>query len=107
MIIGEVMYIDHFGNIISNIRKSFFDKAMVNFSSFKIKVRNISFTEIHQYYTDIVKDWEDESQYHGNSVVIFNEAGLMEIAIYKGSKTNGAQSLFGMNPGDKIYIEFE
>ncbi len=107
MVIGEVMYIDHFGNIISNISKNFFDKQMVNFEKFRIKVRNITITEIHQYYTDVVKDWENENQYHGTSVVIFNEAGLMELSIYKGSKTNGAHSLYGMNPGDKIYIEFE
>ncbi|MGC4130380.1 MAG: SAM-dependent chlorinase/fluorinase [Bergeyella sp.] len=107
MIIGEVMYIDHFGNLISNISKSFFDKMMVNYQSFKIKIRSLVFTEMHEYYTDVVKDWEHETDYHSRQVAIFNEAGLLELSIYKGHKTNGASTLFGMNTGDKIYIEFE
>ena len=32
---------------------------------------------------------------------------LLEITIYKGTKNNGANSLFGLKVGDKIYIQFE
>jgi hypothetical protein len=31
---------------------------------------------------------------------------LLELTIYKGSKKNGAKSLFGLNVGENIYIEF-
>jgi len=105
--VGEVMYIDNFGNIITNISKSFFEQQMINFQDFKIRVRNITFNKIYKFYTDVVTDWESESEFHGKPVVIFNEADMMELSIYKGSKNNGAQSLYGMNPGDKVYIEFE
>jgi len=107
MIVGEVMYIDHFGNLVTNISKSFFEKNMINFESFKIRARDIVFHKIYKFYTDVVADWEQESSDHGKQIVIFNEAGLMELSIYKGSKNNGAHTLYGMNPGDKVYIEFE
>ena len=107
IIVGEVMYIDNFGNIITNINKNFFDQNMINFSEFKIKARNITFNKIHKYYTDVVTDWENEAQFQGKPVVIFNEADLLEISIYKGSKNNGGNTLYGMNLGEKVYIEFE
>jgi len=107
MILGEVMYIDNFGNLVTNISKNFFEKNMVNFSSFKIRARDIVFSKIYKFYTDVVTDWEQEPGFHGKQIVIFNEAGLMELSIYKGSKNNGAHTLYGMNPGDKVYIEFE
>ena len=107
MIVGEAMYIDNFGNIVTNISRSFFDQQMVNYTSFRIRIRNITFNKIYKFYTDVVTDWENEAQYHGKPVVIFNEADLMELSIYKGSKTNGAYSLYGANIGESVYIEFE
>ena len=41
MLIGEVMYIDNFGNCVTNISKLIFDKTMVNFNNFEINIRNI------------------------------------------------------------------
>lgn len=107
MIIGEVMYIDNFGNVVSNISRKFFDKHAKNAESYVIKFRNIGLTKIYDQYTDIVKQWENEHESHGKSAVIFNENDLLEVTIYKGSLHNGAYSLLGMNRGEKIYIEFE
>lgn len=107
IMVGEAMYIDHFGNIVTNISKSFFDLQMLNYTSFRIRIRNITFNKIYKFYTDVVSDWENEAQYHGKPVVIFNEADLMELSIYKGSKYSGAHSLYGANIGESVYIEFE
>lgn len=107
MIIGEVMYIDNFGNCITNISKSFFDKTAVNFQNFEINIRNIFLKNINRKYTDIVTNWEKENEYHGKASAIFNGQELLEITIYKGTRNNGANSLFGLNVGDKIYIQFE
>ena len=73
----------------------------------KIKIRNFYINKILKNYTDIVTDWNRESDFHGKEVALFNRAGFLEISIYKGSKNNGAHSLFGMNLGEKIYIEFK
>lgn len=107
MIVGEVMYIDNFGNVISNISRKFFDKYASLSGGFTVKFRNIVLTKVLDQYTDVVLDWNREPEYHGKSAVIFNDADLLEIAIYKGSLHNGASSLFGLNTGEKIYVEFE
>lgn len=106
MIIGEVMYIDNFGNVVSNISKKFFEKNFKGFNNFIVKFRNLSLSNIHNQYTDFIVDWENERDYHGKSVAIFNDAGLLELSIYKGNKNNGAKTLFGLNVGEKIYVEF-
>lgn len=107
MIVGEVMYIDNFGNVVSNISRRFFEKYASISERFIIKFRNIVVSKILDQYTDVVSEWEREQEFHGKSSVIFNDADLLEITIYKGSVLNGASSLFGMSTGEKIYVEFE
>ena len=107
IMIGEVMYIDNFGNCVTNIPRVLFEKTAVNFENHEINIRNILLKNIHRKYTDIVTDWEKETEYHGKASAIFNEQDLLEITIYKGTNRNGANSLFGLKVGDKIYIQFE
>lgn len=106
MIIGEIMYIDNFGNVISNISKKFFEKNGVGYENFIVKFRNLALSRIYNQYTEFVNDWQNEHEYHGKSVAIFNDAGLLELTIYKGNNQNGAKTLFGMKVGESIYIEF-
>lgn len=106
MIIGEVMYIDNFGNIISNINKEFFENMGKGFENFTIKFRNLSLSKIFSSHTEVVSNWERETEFHGQSAAIFNDSQLLELTIYKGSKKNGAKTLFGLNVGENIYIEF-
>ncbi|MBW8360844.1 MAG: SAM-dependent chlorinase/fluorinase [Kaistella sp.] len=106
MIIGEVMFIDNFGNVVSNIHQKFFEKNGVNFENFIVKFRNLALTKIYGQYTDVVADWKLEPESHGKSAAIFNDAGLLELTIYKGNINNGAKSLFGLSVGEKIYVEF-
>lgn len=106
MIIGEAMYIDNFGNIVSNIDKKFFLKNQANFSSFTIRFRSLAISHVYSHYTEFIDNWEDERSYHGKSIALFNDVGLLELSIYKGNKNNGARTLFGMNVGEKIYVEF-
>jgi S-adenosylmethionine hydrolase len=107
MIIGEVMYIDNFGNVVSNISRKFFEKYAFISENFTVKFRNIVSSKISDQYTDVVTDWSREQEFHGKSSVIFNDADLLEITIYKGNVSNGASTLFGMSTGEKIYVEFE
>ena len=106
MIIGEIMYIDNFGNVISNISKKFFEKNGVGYENFIVKFRNLALSKIYNQYTEFISDWKNEHEYHGKSVAIFNDAGLLELTIYKGNSQNGAKTLFGMKVGESIYIEF-
>ncbi|ACU07268.1 hypothetical protein FIC_00815 [Flavobacteriaceae bacterium 3519-10] len=106
MIIGEIMYIDNFGNAVSNINRKFFEKCSVGFEHFILKFRNLALSKIYNQYTEFVTDWSAEHEYHGKSAAIFNDAGLLELTIYKGNSQNGAKTLFGLKVGESIYIEF-
>lgn len=106
MIIGEVTYIDNFGNIISNINKDFFETISKGYESFTIKFRNLALSRVFSSHTEVVSDWDRETEFHGQSAAIFNDSQLLELTIYKGSRKNGAKSLFGLNVGENIYIEF-
>ncbi|WP_336717432.1 SAM-dependent chlorinase/fluorinase [Chryseobacterium mucoviscidosis] len=106
MIIGEVTYIDNFGNIISNINKDLFETISKGYESFTIKFRNLALSRVFSSHTEVVSDWDRETEFHGQSAAIFNDSQLLELTIYKGSRKNGAKSLFGLNVGENIYIEF-
>lgn len=106
MILGEVIYIDKFENVVTNITKKFFKKIHSNFPEQVVKFRNLKLHRIYNKYSDIVTDSEQESLMHGTAAVIFNEADFMEILIYKGLENNGARNLMGLKVGEKIYIEF-
>jgi S-adenosylmethionine hydrolase len=106
MISGEIMYIDNFGNVISNISKSFFEKINATHENYVVRFRNLSLNNINERYTSFIPDWKNEMQYHGKSIALFNDAELLEISIYKGNKNSGAKTLLGINLGEHIYIEF-
>ena len=106
IIVGEIMYIDNFGNVISNISKTFFEKINSTHENYIVKFRNLSLNKINKRYTSFIPDWSNEVQYHGKSIALFNDADLLEISIYKGNKNSGAKTLLGINVGEHIYIEF-
>ncbi|SUP52095.1 S-adenosyl-l-methionine hydroxide adenosyltransferase [Weeksella virosa] len=59
---GNIIYIDHFGNAITNITKKFFDQHAQN-RNFRINLRKENFTaieinQIHDHYFDIVTDFK-------------------------------------------------
>ena len=107
MIVGEVMYIDNFGNVVSNISKKNFDKSSVGFNSYIVKFRNLALSRVHDQYTDLVHDWTKEQEFHGKAAAVFNDVGLLELTIYKGNSESGAKTLFGLQVGESIFIEFQ
>ncbi|AZZ59621.1 SAM-dependent chlorinase/fluorinase [Riemerella anatipestifer] len=106
LIVGQIMYVDNFGNAVSNISKVFFEKKAAAYDEFVVKFRSYALSKIYNQYTDVVKDWENERQYHGKPLVLFNDADLLEVSIYKGTKNNGAKTLLGVSVGEKVYVEF-
>ncbi|TVZ55544.1 hypothetical protein OD91_0798 [Lutibacter sp. Hel_I_33_5] len=107
-IIGGVIYIDNYGNVISNISKKMFQEIGKG-RNYKVTARSYSFSKIHGKYNEIVAvDAKDLRQYDGNKLAIFNSAGFLEIAIYRSNlKTvGGASSLLGLDYRDTIAVEF-
>ena len=52
-LIGNVIYVDHYGNVITNIKKRFFESVQKG-RRFEISARNHKFKRIYNHYSDIV-----------------------------------------------------
>lgn len=107
-IIGGVLYIDNYGNLITNISKKMFNDIGKG-RTFKINASRYSFTKIYNKYNEITGDnSKDSRQFDGNKLAIFNSADFLEIAIYRSNlKTvGGASTLLGLEYRDPIIINF-
>ena len=108
-IVGSIIYIDNFGNVISNIAKNIFQNIGKG-RAFEIVARNYKFTKIYEKYNDIV-DFSvpvDKRQDDGKRLALFNSSDFLEISMYRSNlKTvGGASSLLGLNYRDNITVRF-
>ena len=108
-IIGSVIYIDNYGNVISNITKKLFQQIGKG-RSFEVEARSYKFDKIFQKYNEGI-DYEtpiENRQDDGKKLAIFNSANYLEIAIYKSNlKTvGGASTLLGLKYRDTITVRF-
>ncbi|NCT09388.1 MAG: SAM-dependent chlorinase/fluorinase [Flavobacteriia bacterium] len=107
-IVGGVLYIDNYGNVITNISKKMFQDIGKN-RNFTIKTMRFSFHKIFDKYNEITGDQPyDSSIFEGNKLALFNSAGYLEIAIYRSSiqTVGGASTLLGLEYRDKVTIDF-
>ena len=104
---GYVVYIDNFGNAISNISKNLF-LEIAKGRPYEVHFKNKKVKSIFAKYSDIETiDKQSLSNIMGKSLAIFNEAGFLEIGIYKSnSKIGSASSLLGLEYRDFIMIYF-
>ncbi len=100
LIKGSVMYVDSYGNLITNISSELFNVVGKN-NPFTIMMSN------KDYYIDIISSSYNEVP-AGERLALFNENDLLEIAINRGANmgTGGAEKLMGIRKGDVIRIEF-
>lgn len=108
-IVGSIIYIDNFGNVISNIAKQVFQNIGKG-REFEIIARNYKFIKIYEKYNDIV-DFSvplDKRQDDGKRLALFNSSDFLEISMYRSNlKTvGGASSLLGLNYRDNITVRF-
>lgn len=106
---GQIIYIDSFGNCVTNIsQKQFIDVARNR--AYEIQVKNKKITRIHKNYSDFpIVENKQLKDFEGDFLALFNENGFLEIAIYKSNpKTVGsASTLLGLKFRDMITIEFK
>lgn len=108
-IIGSVIYIDNYGNVITNITNKLF-KEVSKTRAFTINARNIKFSKIHNSYSDAIdfnldkKDREED----GKKIALFNSLGYLQLSIYKSNPNTvgSASSLFGLNYRDAVSVYF-
>jgi S-adenosylmethionine hydrolase len=108
-IIGHVVYIDNFGNVVTNIKKAFFE-GFVKGRKYVISARHVEFKNIYKSYSEAINfDLPlHKRENSGKKLVLFNASGYLELAIYRSNpKTSGgAASLFGLDVMDTITINF-
>jgi S-adenosylmethionine hydrolase len=108
---GYVIYVDHFGNAVTNItKKQFLEVAKGRPYEIDLrsnKTKNIK-TILPNYSAIASSDKYPIKYYEGEKLAIFNEAGFLEIAIFRSnpSKVGSANSLLGLNYRDVINIVF-
>jgi hypothetical protein len=108
-IIGNVIYIDNYGNVVTNIKRDFFENVQKG-RNFEVYARNYKFKKIHGKYSDIVNFEvpEDKRNDEGRGLVVFNSTNHMEIAVYKSNceTVGSASSLMGLNMWDTVTVNF-
>ncbi len=105
---GMVNYIDNYGNAVTNISKKIFEDAQKS-RSFEINFKNKNIKTIFAKYSDIAASGKYPLKYYESSMLaVFNEAGFLEIAIYRSNTATvgSANSLLGLNYRDVVSIVF-
>jgi len=100
LIRGYILHIDSYGNAITNVHRSLFDR-------FGKDTPFIMYFKKESYFIDEISDSYNQVP-EGEKVAIFNENDYLEIAINRGANdgAGGAEQLLGLNVKDMIRIEF-
>ncbi len=113
---GNVIYIDHFGNVVTNISKKLFLEIAkgrpyeIPLNHAKSQQKTSPIKNIWAKYSDISKNSNYPLKTHeGDKLAIFNEAGLLEIAIFRSNPkyVGSASSLLGLGYRDIITVNFK
>lgn len=98
---GEVVHIDHYGNVVTNITRALFT-SVVKHRDFRISFGRPmhDIRQVHKTYSDVP---------HGERVAFFGDSGYLEIAINKGvtGAGGGAAQLLGLRVTDAVRLELE
>lgn len=90
---GSVVYVDSFGNVISNISKELFNSVQKGRDFIVYFKRNETINQLSWHYNEVPE---------GEKLCLFGISNYLEIAINKGN----ASGLLSLKPGDIIRIEF-
>ncbi|MEO7080675.1 MAG: SAM-dependent chlorinase/fluorinase [Flavobacteriales bacterium] len=98
---GEVIHVDHYGNVVTNITRDLFT-SVVKHRDFLITVGRSrhDITKIHKTYSDVPL---------GDRVAFFGDSGYLEIALNKGvtGAGGGAAQLLGLNVTSAVRVELD
>jgi S-adenosylmethionine hydrolase len=92
-IAGHVIHVDHYGNLVTNIKKQDFDILSKN-KNYRIVFGRETAIKVNTNYHDVDP---------GEVVFIFNSLNVLEIAINQGN----ASMLLGLSYDSPIVIQFE
>ena len=109
-ILGSVIYIDNYGNVVTNITKQLFQQIQKG-RSFKIIARRVTFEKVVERYSEAINFniEKNKREEDGKKLALFNSADYLELALYRSNpQTCGsASTLFGLKYRDTISVTFE
>ncbi len=86
---GEVIYVDRFGNLTSNIDASFLARPVA-----AVDVADLRIHALNRFFSGVPE---------GNALALINSFGFLEIAVNRGN----ASKKLGIGPGDPVKVEWE
>ena len=105
---GHIIYIDDFGNCVTNISKNYIEEVakgrqyIVRFSVYTIN-------RVKNNYADFKNNKStDLNAMAGNEIALFNQDGFLEIAVYRSNpnRSGSAHTLLGLKMQDAVIVEF-
>ncbi len=109
-ILGSVIYIDNFGNVVTNINKKVFLEYQKG-REYTILTKSVKLHTIYNSYTEAINFSipKENREEDGKKIALFNAAGQLELSVYKSNPqtVGSAHSLFGLEFRDTITIKFK
>lgn len=108
-ITGHVIYIDNYGNVVTNITRGLIETVGKG-RDFELYARNYTFNTIYDRYSNAVNFAVEKHKRadDGKRLAVFNSCGYVELAIYRSNPdtVGGASTLLGLYYRDTIMIQF-
>ena len=106
---GSIIYVDNYGNSISNISEKLFQEIGRG-RNFEVTANNYTFKKIYNKYSEFI-DFslpKEQRQKDGSRLALFNSAKYLEIAVFRSNlnTVGGSSSLLGLKYRKVITIKF-
>ena len=106
LIVPKVIYTDHYGNAIFNLKKEDFE-TWQDGRPFKIKIGHYEINQLVNFYSDALQSDKNITA-DGHIFARFNQFGYFEIFMYKSNQVSGgANTLLGLQKNKTVHIIFE
>ena len=107
---GEIIHIDHFGNLVTNIKKVDVDARRFG-RSIRVQLRNYQIDQIYASINSFESQLEKGQNARaalGKHIAHYTSSGHLQISIYKGvpGASGSAESLLGMSLGSTVNLLF-
>lgn len=104
---GAVIYIDHYGNAVTNISRDLFERVRKQ-RKFVINAVRYRISRINEFYADFNTQVKSLREYEGDMLFIFNDLDFLQMSIYKSDLDNvgNARTMFGISYRDSVIVEF-
>ena len=108
-IVGSVIYVDNYGNVITNITRKLFNEVGKS-RKYTIFARNVKFKKVYETYSDAIDFTipKEKREEDGKKIALINDAEHLELAIYKSNpqSVGSAYNLFGLEYRDSVTVKF-